>query len=157
MRKSSGKAERRFWDKSAFLDTLKSRSDQSELRVAEHILNWAESRNLRIAWGRGSSDRAFFAMLDLDEVTRYTFAVRTGWKSAYSQLKFAQCQRSFDTLEKRRELANRIQEATGAILFDETLKKYPGIKLGILDQDKLQDLLEVFERYIEQCKSPQVA
>lgn len=157
MRKSSGKAERRQWDKNAFLETLKSRSNQRELKVAEQILNWAESKNLRIAWGSGSSDGAFFAMLDLDEITHYTFAVRTGWKSAYIQLQFAQLLRPFDTLEKRRELANRIQKATGIKLPDETLKKYPSIKLATLSQDKVQNFLEAFDWYIEQCKSLQAA
>jgi len=153
--KPSGKAERRLWDKNAFLDALKSRSNQRELKAAEQILNWAESKNLRIAWGSGSSDGAFFPMLDLDGITHYTFAVRTGWKSAYIQLQFAQLLRPFDALEKRRELANRIQKATATRLPDEALKKYPSIKLATLDLNKLQNFLEVFDWYIEQCKSQQ--
>lgn len=157
IRKSSNKAERRRWDKKAFLDTLKGRSNERELKVAEHIFNWAENRNLRIAWGSGSSDGAFFAMLDLDEITHYTFSVRTGWKSAYIQLQFAQMLRPFDTLERRRELADRIQEATGTTLSDETLAKYPSIKLATLSQDKVQKFLEVFDWYIEQCKLQQAA
>ncbi len=155
IRKPSSKAERKLWDKNAFLDTLRNRSNQRELSVAEQILNWAESKNLRIVWGSGSSDGAFFAMLDLDEITHYTIAVRTGWKSAYIQLQFAQFLRPFDTLEKKRELANKIQKATGIRLTDENLNKYPSIKLAILDQNKLDKFLEVFDWYIEECKTQQ--
>ncbi|MEZ0396877.1 MAG: hypothetical protein ABWK53_10685 [Anaerolineales bacterium] len=157
IRKSANKGERKEWDKNTFLDVLKNRTNQRELKAAEQILHWAESRNLRIAWGAGSSDGAFFAMLDLDEITHYTFAVRTGWKSAYIQLQFAQLRRPFDTLEQRRELADRIQKATGMRLPNETLKKYPSIKLATLSQDRLQNFLQVFDWYIEQCKSQQAA
>jgi len=151
------KAERRQWEKNAFLDALKNRANQRELKAAEQILSWAENRNLRIAWGSGSIDGAFFAMLDLDEITHYTFAVRTGWKSAYIQLQFAQLLRPFDTLEKRRELADRIQKATGIRLPDEALGKYPSIKLTALSQQKVQGFLEVFDWYVEQCKLQQAA
>lgn len=152
LRKSSGRGEQKQWDRDGFLDVLRNRANQRELKVAEQILNWAESRDLRIAWGAGSSDGAFYAMLDLDEVTHYTFAVRTGWKSAYIQLQFAQLRRPFDTLEQRRELADRIQEATGVKLPDEALTKYPSIKLATLSQDKVRNFLEVFDWYIERCK-----
>jgi len=94
-------------------------------------------------------------MLDMDEITHYTFAVRTGWKSAYIQLQFAKLLKPFNTHEKRLELATRIQKATGTRLPDETLKKYPSIKLATLDQNKVQNFLEVFDWYIEQCKYPE--
>jgi len=153
IRKSTGITNRKQWDKGSFLAILEGRSNQKELIVAKQILDWAESRNLRIAWGSGSSDSAFFAMMDLDVVTHYTFAVKTGWKSAYIQLQFALLLKPFDSLEKRRELANRIQKAAGIRISDESLKKYPSIKLSTLDQQKLQDFLAVFDWYIEQCQS----
>ena len=81
---------------------------------------------------------------------------RTGSKNAYIQLQFAQLLRPFDILEKRRELANRIQKATGIKIPDESLNKYPGIKLVTLDQHKLQDFLAVFDWYIAQCQSLQM-
>lgn len=157
MRKSANKGERKEWDKNAFLEVLQNRANQRELKAAEQILHWAESRNLRIAWGAGSSDGAFFPMLDLDEITHYTFAVRTGWKSAYIQLQFAQLRRPFGNLEQRRELADRIQKATGTNLSNETLKRYPSIKLATLSQERVRNFLEVFDWYIEQCKSQQAA
>jgi hypothetical protein len=157
IRKLADRGERKKWDKDVFLDVLKSRGNQRELKAAEQILHWAESRNLRIAWGAGSIDGAFFVMLDLDGITHYTFAVRTGWKSAHIQLQFAKLRRPFDTLEQRRELANRIQKATGTKLPDEALDRYPSIKLATLSQERVKSFLEVFDWYIEQCQSEQAA
>jgi hypothetical protein len=153
IRKLAGKADRKQWDKDSFLKVLRERRSQRELKAAEQILDWVEGKNLRIAWGSGSSDGAFFVMVDLDGITHYTFAVRTGWKNAYIQLQFAQMVKPFDTLEKRRQLADKIQEATGVKLADEGLKKYPSIMLSILDQRKTQDFLTAFDWYIEQCQA----
>ncbi len=147
------KSESRQWDKDSFLEVLRERPSTGEFEVGKNILDWAESKNLRIAWGSGSSDGAFFAMLDLDGTTHYTFAVRTGWKSAYIQLQFAQLVKPFDSVERRRELANKIQTATGIRLSDESLKKYPSIKLATLNQQKTQNFLEIFDWYIEECQS----
>jgi len=154
IRKSTGTTTKKQWDEDSFLAILEGRSDPKEFMGAKQILDWAKSKNLRIAWGSGSSDSAFFAMMDQDNVTHYTFAVRTSSKSAYIQLQFAQLKKPFDSLEKRRELANKIQEAIGIKISDESIKKYPGIKLATLDQRKLHGFLAVFDWYIAQCQLP---
>lgn len=153
LRKAAGTSlEKKQWDKDSFLAVLAERQNQKEMEVAKQILAWAEDRNLRIAWGSGASDGAFFAMLDLDDITHYTFAVRTGWKKAYIQLQFGPLRKPFEAWEQRRDLADRIQKATGIAIPNESLKKYPSIKLATLNQKKLQDYLAVFDWYIEQCR-----
>jgi hypothetical protein len=153
IRKSTGTTNRKQWDKVAFLAALESRPNKKEWKLAIEILTWVENNNLRLVWGSGSNEGAFYAHFDQDDIIHYTFAVRTGWKSAYIQLQFAQLVKPFDSLERRRELANRIQSATGVRLSDENLKKYPSIKLAAFDERKLQAFLAVFDWYIEQCRS----
>jgi hypothetical protein len=111
-RKSAGAIlEKKLWDENSFLEVLAERKNKKEIETTKQIFAWAKDRNLRIAWGSGTSDGAFFAMLDLDDITHYTFAVRTGGKEAYIQLQFGQLRKPFDVLEYRQELAERIQKA----------------------------------------------
>ncbi|MEM3486549.1 MAG: hypothetical protein QXI12_13130 [Candidatus Methanomethyliaceae archaeon] len=156
IRKSVGTTGGKQWDEDSFFAVLKDRPNHRELEVAEQILNWAKNKNLRIAWGSGSIDGAFYPMMDCEDMTHYTFCVRTGYKNAHIQIQFAQFLRPFDTAERRRELANRIEKATDIRIADEKLQKYPKIELARLDERKLQDFLAVFDWYIEQCQSPKM-
>ena len=153
MRKSSGRAKRKLWNTESFLEILRKRSNKREFAVAKQILNWAERKNLRIAWGTGSVDGSFYPMLDLGGISHYTFCVRTGYKNAHIQLQFAQLKKPFDNPKTRQELADKVQKATGRRFQNSELIKYPSIMLSTLTQQKLQDFLEVFDWYIEQCKS----
>ncbi len=153
LKKSSGAAERTPWDKNMFLDILRSRPDPKSLQLAEGILDWVESRNCRIDSGTGANDGALYPMLRAGETEHYLFALRTRREHAYIQILFKDLQRPFDTFEKRRELADKIEKATGQRLPDEALTKFPGIKLADLDEAKVSKLLDVFDWYAGQCKS----
>jgi hypothetical protein len=76
-RKGTSTATRK-WNEADFLETLGARSSV-EADVARSILDWAKSRNLRLAWGGGATDGSLFPMLDHSAGTQYTLAVRTGW------------------------------------------------------------------------------
>ncbi|MCD6400981.1 MAG: hypothetical protein J7L73_03540, partial [Anaerolineales bacterium] len=152
MRKSTSRAKRKLWNIESFLEILRERPKKREYTAAKQILNWAERKNLRIAWGTGSIDGSFYPMLDLGDISHYTFCVRTGYKNAHIQLQFAQLQKPFDKPSTRQELADKIQKATGRRFKNVKQMKYPSIMLSTLTQRKLLDFLEVFDWYIEQCK-----
>jgi hypothetical protein len=47
-RKSSGSRPSRQWNEASFLQKLETRRSAEEARIAKAILEWAESKNLRI-------------------------------------------------------------------------------------------------------------
>ncbi len=110
VRKSSG-VQKRLWNEDSFFQVLKERSNK-EFEVAHRIYEWAIAKNLRIAWGRGATDGAFFVMLDYgNKIGLYTIAVRQGWKTAYVQFQFGvMTEPPFDKIEGRQELATYLKK-----------------------------------------------
>ena len=145
-------AVKRTWTRESFVAVLESRQNQRDLDLAKQIISWMDDRGLRIAGGGGQYDGSLFAMLDLDGENLYTFALRTGYANAYIQLQFALLLAPFDTHERRLELANRILRATGIKMNNESVDKFPSIKLSVLNKSKIEAFLSVFDWYIEQCR-----
>jgi len=145
-------AVKRTWTRESFVAVLESRQNQRDLDLAKQIISWMDDRGLRIAGGGGQYDGSLFAMLDLDGENLYTFALRTGYANAYIQLQFALLLAPFDTHERRLELANRILRATGIKMNNESVDKFPSIKLSVLNKSKIEAILSVFDWYIEQCR-----
>ncbi len=151
IRKSTG-SKKRQWDETSFFATFEERNRPHELSIAQKIFQWASKNGLRIAWGAGFGDGSFFPMFDYQGHNIYTFCVRTGWKNGYIQLQFGQLIRPFDELERRKELADRIQKAISIRLKDADLTKYPGIMFSELDDKKLEAFLAVFDWYLKICR-----
>lgn len=151
MRKKVQGLDRIQWNAESFLAVLKARSSQIEYRYAEQILNWAQRRKLRVWWGFGTEVGSFYPMLDLDK-SHWMFDVRTGWKNAFIELTFAKYQSPFDTVEMKRELAERIFQATNVEISEPSFTKYPSIQFSSLDEGKLHAFLNVFDWYIDICK-----
>lgn len=150
-RKGSGSTGRR-WDAESFFAILAQRADAGEARAAQRILDWAEHRDLRVWWGRGTKDGSFYPMCDHAGRAQYTVAVRSGYKTGYAQFQFAQMIPPFDTVEKRRELAQRFEEATGLPVPADT--KYPSVRLADLAlENKVDGLLKVLDWVVDETRA----
>jgi len=135
-----------------FFSELANRSNQREYQVAKRLFDWAGERGLRLWWG-GKKDKSFFPLLDHAGETYYTFAARTGEKNAYVQIQFSSMRLPpFNTLEKRRELADRLSDAIGVQFTDDQLNKIPGIKMATLDERQVEAFIKVFDWYLKECE-----
>ena len=135
-----------------FFRELANRSNQREYRVAKHLFDWAVGRGGRLWWG-GSKDKSFFPLWDYAGETYYTFAARTGEKNAYIQIQFGGMRLPpFHTIEKRRELANRLFDAIGIRFTDEQLNRYPSVKMAVLGEKQVEAFTRVFDWYLEECE-----
>ena len=144
MRKVSTSESRRIWNQDEFFDILKNRS-QAEFDVAKAIYNWATSNNLRIAWGHGAVNGAFYVIFDHDDLSLHTIVVRLGRRNeALIRFQFGRMVHSpFDTIEGRKELASQLKSLTGIVLREDNLNGFPSIKLLELSDDKrLQGFLQ---------------
>jgi len=152
IRKSSGKTSSKQWDKEMFFEFLENRGNENEIANAKQILDWAINKNLRIWWGAGAKAGSFYVMYDRDQEKYYTFNVTTGYTTAYIQLQFGYYKAPFNSYEKKRELADKIGQATGKHISDEKLEKFPSVELGSLDNMAIQKLLNVFDEYLSTYK-----
>lgn len=135
-----------------FFSELANRPNQREYQIAKLLFDWAVERNLRLWWG-GRKDKSFFPLWDCAGESYYTFAARTGEKNAYIQIQFGAMRLPpFHTLEKRRELAERLFDATGVKFTNDQLEKYPSIKMVMLDVQQANAFVRVFDWYLNECK-----
>jgi hypothetical protein len=120
--------------------------------VARRILDWATARNLRIWWGKGTSEGSFYPLLDRNDRAQYTVAVRTGKNSGYVQLQLPAMIAPFDTDPKRAELLTRLRTELGWSL--DSSAKYDTIRLADLAQgEKTGRLLGILDWILSETNS----
>ena len=151
VRKSSSGRKGR-WDEASFFETIEKRGNQKESAFARMLYQWGISRGLRVDWGSGTSDGAFYLMFDHDGKSFYTFCVRMGWQKSYIQLQFAKLDGVFASIAKKRELASEIAKATGLLIPEKKLDKYPSIFLPQINEKQLEQLLSVFDWYLNELR-----
>ncbi len=123
-KKSSGPSKQ--WNKISFFQDLRAKRGAEEAGFACKIFEWAETRKLRIWWGRGSRDGSFFTMFDYRGVPYYLIAVWTYGKVEI-QFQMMKMQSPFDNESKRLELLRRLNEIPGIVISPEAITKRPNI------------------------------
>jgi hypothetical protein len=143
-KKRAGGAPRQ-WDRDSFLGDLEARQGAGSRKIAARILDWADSRSLRIWYGRGTRDGSFYPMLDHGGQTYWTISV---WTYGRVEISFQQMKNrppfSEDTL--RLELRERLNKLEGVDFPEDAIDRRPSIPLGIFkDSEKLDRFLEVLD------------
>lgn len=145
--KSKGDGQR--WTETTFFPELAARQSQQESNIAHKILEWAQSRGLRIWWGEGKRSGSFIPILDIDEQSHYPIAV---WTNGGIEIQFQHLQNRspFDSLELRGELLNKLNEIHGISLPDDSLSRRPSFPIKALtDDDCLAQFIAVLDWFIE--------
>jgi hypothetical protein len=141
----------RTWDRQSFLDTLKSRRGPEEAEAASRILDWCEHRGLVVKWGTGSERGSFNPKL-VRGGTAYNLMNVWNWAGEI-QISFGSMgQPPFDTFDRRREFADRLEAVPGSReLPDDQLEKWPSISIGhLVEAGGVDRFLEAWDWYLEQ-------
>ena len=136
------------WDEERFFAVFEERSNNKEGDSARRLHEWASNKGLRVWWGSGTKKGSFYPMLDFKNKAYNTFGVSTGFKNSYVEIPFAKFHAPYNLIEKKRELADRISKAIGEAFPDDTLDRFPIIKLSKLSDKNLKEFLEVFDWYV---------
>lgn len=145
-------APAREWNVASFFGVLDARGNPAESRIARAILDWAEDRKLRIAWGRGAKDGSFYIQYDRGRYGQYTVSVRTGYSAAYVQFQFGAMTAPFDNPAVMTELKRRLHESTEQALREDA--PYPSMRLVDLELGKrLPRFLEILDWVLAQYDS----
>jgi hypothetical protein len=139
------------WDKESFFAELSDRRGAEEAQAAECLLDWADRNKLRIWWGQGRIVGSFFPIYDNDNGKNFLFAV---WSNGRVEIQFRFMSHSpFDDQEKRKELAQRISEASGVPIPDDRLSKLPSFTLDrLVNPDSYKQFLSAFTWALEEIK-----
>ena len=153
-RKGSRKSESGSWDEAKILAAIRDNNpDQSQGAV--RVVEWAQSHDLRIAYGTGKVDGSMYLMLDGDEGSSYTFVL---WTHSGISVPFGDIfKRSpFSEVSKLNELRARLSEGSvSAEEFpDDVSNRW--ITLGsdhLTNAGALEEFLSVWDWYIEEVKT----
>ena len=155
-KKASGSGDGHQWDETSFFAELARRSTPAEVKVARRLFDWANERKLRIWWGKGRTDGAYFPMLDHKGATHWTFAVWTYKNTPAVELQFQwmKTRPPFDDEGMRSELLRRLNDIPGVQLPDDSIGRRPGIPLSKLsDAQSLDAFIAAFDWVFQQVRS----
>jgi hypothetical protein len=156
---SSTIRESRKWDEASFFQDLEARRDADEVRVAREILEWAQTRELRIWWGEGSKDGSFFP--DLSYKGNAATGLRVFGVYTYGrveiQFQHLQAKPPFDDDSQRLELLRLLNEIPGIDISTDKLTKRPTFGLSVLKgEDALERFLETLDWAVQRAKAWEV-
>jgi hypothetical protein len=150
-RKNPEGSESRQWDEPSFLEDLRQRQGEPAAVVAQRLLEWANTRGLRMWWGQGKKDGSFYPGHDGRFGRHLLFAV---WTSGSVEIQFQHMKCSpFNEDRMRMDLARRLSAIKGLSIPEDALKRRPSFKLSLLVQpDALEKFLGVFDWMLSEIK-----
>ena len=124
-----------------------------EVHVAHKILEWAESNQLRIWWGKGQLDGSFFPMLDDRGTTHWLMSVWT-YGGLEVQFQMMQTKPPFSFEAKRLELLHRLNTISGVEIPPDGMTRRPPVSLSTLkDKPVLGQFLAIFDWVIQEVRA----
>lgn len=148
---SVSRGKKNKWDESTFFAELTQKHPDC-VEPARKILEWSSRHRklTRVWWGNGSVMGCFVPVIDIGGKTYQLFALWTyGILETYFQVYTKKA--PFESIEKRRELLDRLNKIDGVNLPDDAINKRPGIPLAVLnDPNALTNLLETYDWFIDE-------
>lgn len=142
----------RTWDRPSFLETLEERRNRNEAEAAARILDWCDDRGLDVKYGSGSERGSANPKL-VRNGTVYNMMTIWNWAGEIAIQFGSMSQSPFNTLERRREFAVRLEAVPGSRKFsdDELLTKWPAIRIRrLVEAEGVDRFLEAWDWYLEQ-------
>ncbi len=150
-RKSGPRASRQ-WDEASFFELIGQGRPMAEVGVARRLLDWAQSRNLRIIWGKGLQIGSFYPILDHNGVTHRLFGVFTSC-SAEVLFEYYKYREPFIAEVKRHELREKLNTIQDVSIPDDAITIRPNIRLSILARGQAtEEFLAVFDWFIQEVQ-----
>jgi hypothetical protein len=152
-KKTAASGSTRQWDEASFLTEMKSAHGEAAVQVARRLLEWGQSRGLRIWWGKGARSGSFFPMLDIAGIDHWTISVWT-YGTIEVQFQRMKTRDPFSSEGLRRELCAKLNAIPGIDIPDDGIDRRPSIPLTALEQPgALQDFLGVFDWYLDRVQA----
>jgi hypothetical protein len=147
-----GSRESRQWDEPSFLAELEHQRGSEALIVAERMLEWAASHNLRLWWGKGVAEGSLYPLLEHSGQSRYLFSIITLGR-VYVQFGWLMTTPGFEEESERLELRRRLNEIPSIQIDEDRITRYPPIPVASLTQPGALDaFLSVFDWVIEEIR-----
>ncbi|MCX6678312.1 MAG: hypothetical protein NTU95_10295 [Methanothrix sp.] len=142
---------RKMWDKPSFLISLTENIGPKGAEVANQILNWAETKMLKIDWGKGSTKGMFQPLVEYEGHIHHTISI---WTYGKIQIEFVYMEPPFDTEDKRHELIDHLNKIQGVSIPLNKTTGEPSIPIELFyDENKLKQFIATLDWVVEEIKS----
>lgn len=154
-KRAGARGDRTPWDEPRFMAALEGAAGPGARSTAEALLAWAEGGDVRVYWGKGSTNGSFTPILDHRGEKHFTFAV---WShTANVEVMFQHMKAPFDTDEAKREVLRRLKAIPGLDLRHENLDARPSFPLSALaDPARLRQFLDLCDWVLAEAVAHEV-
>jgi len=134
LKKGAPASEGKQWDDASFFQELKARQAPQEVLAARRILEWAQTKQLRISWGRG---RIYGSYTVVSKHGDTTYSLATVFLPGSVQIPFQVLagKPPFDDEGRRQELLRRLNEIPGVEFPPDAISRFPTIRLSTLSAE----------------------
>ncbi len=141
------------WSEETFFPELAHRYSQEEAFIAHTILDWAQSRGLRIWWGEGKRSGSFFPVLDKNGLGYLSVAVWTYGKIEL-QFQYMQNRPPFDNVLLRHEFLEQLNQIPGIALPEDGLTRRPSFAIrALVPEENLKQFIAVLDWFVDMVLS----
>lgn len=149
--RAGGTAEQ--WNATRFFEKMEAGGSQATTHAARKILEWAETEDLHISWGKGQNNGSFVPYLDHKGIRHSLFAIYSdGWFETYFPT--LRNRPPFAELSKRQELLKRLISIQGVSLPPDSVDKRRSIKLSVFDSAaKIDALIDILNWIVQEIKA----
>jgi len=142
---------KKIWDKPSILITLTENIGPKGAEVASKILYWAETKMLKIDWGKGSTMGMFQPLVEYEDHIHHTISI---WTYGKIQIEFKYMEPPFNTEEKRHELIDRLNKIQGVSIPLNKINGEPSIPIELFyDENKLKQFIGTLDWIVEEIRS----
>lgn len=145
---STGQAQQ--WDEQSFMHEMQRRHGEMEVRVAQQLLDWARTRELRVWWGKGKRYGSFLPVVERVGQAHTVIAVWT-YGTVEVQFQHMISRPPFDQEDMRRQFLERLNTIAGLSLAENQIGRRPSFPLGALaDGVNFQRCIDALDWFVDQ-------
>ena len=151
--RKGGATKTKRWDKESFFSAFLTSTSPETTTIARQIFDFMVDENCRLAFGKGKTTGSVYFMFDDVHGNNYSFAI---WSDGRIEIPFGHLQKqpSFETLDRRLEIVNRINEIDNIHLDNNIDSKFPSFEIKYLTTPEASErFLKTASWVVETIKS----
>jgi len=152
-RKKSTAREIRQWNEDSFLSELKKNQGADDVRIAENLLEWCKSSDIRFWWGKGIKHGSCFPVFEHNSESYTFFAM---WTYGGIEIQFQHMKKKpvFNDIENRRKLLEKLNEINGILIPKDKIELRPSIPYSALKtKSNLASFKKIWDDYFNEIKT----
>ncbi|HWP00621.1 MAG TPA: hypothetical protein VNL74_08360 [Methylococcus sp.] len=145
---------KRTWDLPSIREELMTRGVPEELRAFDAIVEWAQERRLRFAFGKGAYTGSVYLMRDPDDggSPQYTMSLWTNGLVGL-ELGYVKSSTAFSDVLSRLELIRRLNQIPGVAVDESQVDTWPSVRLEAIGKAGPEGFITAYDWMLQRLSS----